>query len=44
VCATAAPRDLSVIGYDDVADAATSEPPLTTIRQPIAEKAASPRA
>ena len=38
MCATAAPRDLSVIGYDDVADAATSEPPLTTIRQPIAEK------
>jgi DNA-binding LacI/PurR family transcriptional regulator len=34
----AVPRDLSVIGYDDVADAATSEPPLTTIRQPIAEK------
>jgi DNA-binding LacI/PurR family transcriptional regulator len=34
----AVPGDLSVIGYDDVAEAATSEPPLTTIRQPIAEK------
>ena len=34
----AVPGDLSIIGYDDVAEAATSEPPLTTIRQPIAEK------
>jgi DNA-binding LacI/PurR family transcriptional regulator len=32
------PRDLSVVGFDDVADAKTAVPPLTTIHQPIAEK------
>jgi DNA-binding LacI/PurR family transcriptional regulator len=32
------PQDLSVIGFDDIPDAATSEPPLTTIAQPIEEK------
>jgi DNA-binding LacI/PurR family transcriptional regulator len=29
------PQDLSVIGFDDIANAATFDPPLTTIRQPI---------
>jgi DNA-binding LacI/PurR family transcriptional regulator len=32
------PEDLSVIGFDDIPDAATANPPLTTIAQPIAEK------
>jgi LacI family transcriptional regulator len=30
------PEDLSVIGFDDVSPAATTSPPLTTIRQPLA--------
>jgi LacI family transcriptional regulator len=29
------PRDISVIGFDDVMFAATSHPPLTTVRQPL---------
>jgi DNA-binding LacI/PurR family transcriptional regulator len=29
------PRDISVVGFDDVLFAATSHPPLTTIRQPL---------
>ena len=29
------PGDLSVIGFDDIANAASFNPPLTTIRQPI---------
>jgi DNA-binding LacI/PurR family transcriptional regulator len=29
------PRDVSVIGFDDVLFAATSHPPLTTVRQPL---------
>lgn len=33
----AVPRDVSVVGFDGVPEAATSEPPLTTIAQPIAE-------
>lgn len=32
------PDDLSVVGFDDVAEAATLQPPLTTVRQDIAEK------
>ena len=32
------PQDLSVVGFDDVPEAAASEPPLTTIAQPIMEK------
>jgi len=32
------PEDLSVIGFDDVPDAALGTPPLTTIAQPILEK------
>lgn len=31
------PEDLSVIGFDDIANAASYDPPLTTIRQPIVE-------
>ncbi len=34
------PHDVAVIGYDDVALAAHTVPPLTTIRQPIEEGAA----
>jgi DNA-binding LacI/PurR family transcriptional regulator len=32
------PRDLSVIGFDDIPEAATSRPPLTTVAQDHAEK------
>jgi DNA-binding LacI/PurR family transcriptional regulator len=31
------PRDLSVVGFDDMISARFSIPPLTTIRQPVAE-------
>ena len=31
------PEDLSVVGFDDVVEAKLASPPLTTIRQPIAE-------
>lgn len=31
------PEDLSVIGFDDISNAATFDPPLTTIRQPISD-------
>ncbi|MFM9442694.1 LacI family DNA-binding transcriptional regulator [Streptomyces acidiscabies] len=31
------PQDVSVVGFDDTAAAATSAPPLTTVRQPFAE-------
>lgn len=33
-------RDISVIGYDDIAIGAFAEPPLTTMRQAIADEAA----
>lgn len=29
------PQDLSVIGFDDIPEAAQSRPPLTTVRQPL---------
>jgi len=32
------PEDLSIVGYDNVPEAATAQPPLTTIAQPILEK------
>jgi DNA-binding LacI/PurR family transcriptional regulator len=32
------PEDLSVVGFDDVPEAATSSPPLTTVSQPAVEK------
>jgi DNA-binding LacI/PurR family transcriptional regulator len=32
------PEDLSIVGYDDVPEAAAASPPLTTVAQPIAEK------
>jgi len=35
------PEDLSVIGYDDLPVASWLGPPLTTVRQPIAEMAAT---
>ncbi|WP_314176480.1 LacI family DNA-binding transcriptional regulator [Streptomyces winkii] len=31
------PEDVSVVGFDDTVAAATSAPPLTTVRQPFAE-------
>jgi DNA-binding LacI/PurR family transcriptional regulator len=31
------PDDVAVIGFDDVADAASTDPPLTTVRQPLEE-------
>ncbi|MES0096847.1 LacI family DNA-binding transcriptional regulator [Mesorhizobium sp. M0019] len=33
----AVPRDVSVVGFDGVPEAAICEPPLTTVAQPIAE-------
>ena len=35
------PGALSVVGFDDVPDAARSDPPLTTVRQPHAGKGAT---
>jgi DNA-binding LacI/PurR family transcriptional regulator len=35
------PRDLSVMGFDDVPFAASCDPPLTTIRQPFFEMGAA---
>jgi LacI family transcriptional regulator len=29
------PRDVSIVGFDDVLFAASSHPPLTTVRQPL---------
>jgi len=29
------PRDMAIVGYDDLPSAAVSDPPLTTVRQPI---------
>ena len=31
------PEDLSVVGFDDLPMASWSSPPLTTVRQPLAE-------
>ena len=31
------PTDVSVVGFDDVLIASTSDPPLTTVRQPLEE-------
>jgi LacI family transcriptional regulator len=31
------PEDLAVVGFDDIAEAATNHPALTTMRQPVAE-------
>jgi len=31
----AIPEDIAVVGFDDIPTAATSKPPLTTVRQPI---------
>jgi DNA-binding LacI/PurR family transcriptional regulator len=32
------PEDISVVGFDDVPEAARSTPPLTTLHQPHVEK------
>jgi DNA-binding LacI/PurR family transcriptional regulator len=32
------PADVSVTGFDDIAEAARSHPPLTTVRQPLVDK------
>ncbi|MFT3889127.1 MAG: LacI family DNA-binding transcriptional regulator [Arachnia sp.] len=37
----AVPRDLSVVGFDDIAMAANAAPPLTTVAQPTAEMGAA---
>jgi len=31
------PQDVAVIGFDDITDAALTDPPLTTVRQPLEE-------
>ena len=37
------PRDVSVVGFDDIPEAAYFTPPLTTVRQDFIESAAQPR-
>jgi LacI family transcriptional regulator len=32
------PEDLAVIGYDDIPQAQWTQPPLTTVHQPMVEK------
>jgi DNA-binding LacI/PurR family transcriptional regulator len=32
------PQDVSIAGFDDIPEAARSDPPLTTVRQPLREK------
>ena len=32
------PQDLSLVGFDDIPPAVRNVPPLTTVRQPLAEK------
>jgi DNA-binding LacI/PurR family transcriptional regulator len=34
----AVPADVSVTGFDDIPEAARSQPPLTTVRQPLVDK------
>lgn len=29
------PRDISIVGFDDIPQAASVHPPLTTVRQPL---------
>jgi DNA-binding LacI/PurR family transcriptional regulator len=36
----AVPGDLSIVGYDDLAASALTDPPLTTLAQPIREAGA----
>lgn len=40
LCGRTVPTDLSVVGFDDTIAAAVSAPPLTTVRQPLAEMGA----
>jgi DNA-binding LacI/PurR family transcriptional regulator len=35
------PGDVSVVGFDDIAEAASASPPLTTVRQQHTEKGAA---